>query len=340
MAATTPIATNSAANNPRVVASRRRRVMAMPAKGELTRTSMRDAPTTTVKAWRGRHRSCPVALAIVRIARFVHPGSASAPGGVAWGSVEGPPDAALDALTVAAIDGHPFGPIMFTGDRWALPDVRLLSPILPSKVVAVGKNYADHIKEMTEASVRPENVQWEVPDHPIIFLKPSTSVIGAGDAIRLPPDSARVDHEAELAIVIGRPARDVVRADAMSHVLGYAAANDVTARDQQRADGQFTRGKGHDSFCPIGPWIETVLDPTDLRVTATVNGELRQDSRTSAMIFDIPTLIEFMSGVMTLLPGDVILTGTPAGVGPILDGDSVTIEIEGIGALTNPVRTK
>jgi 2-keto-4-pentenoate hydratase/2-oxohepta-3-ene-1,7-dioic acid hydratase in catechol pathway len=291
---------------------------------------MRDAAVPGVKARPRRRGSCPVALAIVRIARFVHPGSAATPGGVAWGSVEGPPDAGLDALTVAAIDGHPFGPITFTGDRWALPDVRLLSPILPSKVVAVGKNYADHAKEMGG----------DVADHPVIFLKPSTSVIGAGDTVRLPPDSARVDHEAELAIVIGRPARDVVRADAMSHVLGYTVANDVTARDQQRADVQFTRGKGHDSFCPIGPWIETVLDPTDLRVTAAVNGELRQDARTSQMIFDIPTLIEFMSGVMTLLPGDVILTGTPAGVGPIVDGDTVTIEIEGIGALTNSVRTK
>ena len=291
---------------------------------------MRDAARGNLKARSGRRRSCPVALTTVRIARFVHPGSASTPGGVAWGSVEGPIGAELDALTVAAIDGHPFGPITFTGDRWALPDVRLLSPILPSKVVAVGRNYADHAKEMGG----------DVPDHPIIFLKPSTSVVGAGDTIRLPPDSTRVDHEAELAIVIGRPARDVVRADAMSHILGYTAANDVSARDQQKADGQFTRAKGHDSFCPIGPWIETVLDPTDLRLTAAVNGEVRQDGRTSQMIFDIATLIEFMSGVMTLLPGDVILTGTPAGVGPIVDGDSVTIDIEGIGALTNPVRTK
>jgi 2-keto-4-pentenoate hydratase/2-oxohepta-3-ene-1,7-dioic acid hydratase in catechol pathway len=276
-----------------------------------------------------RHRR-PVALTIVRIARFVHPGSAAVPGGVAWGTVEGAPDAELDALTVAAIDGHPFGPISFTGDRWALPDVRLLSPILPSKVVAVGRNYAEHAKEMGG----------EAPASPVIFLKPSTSVIGAGDTIRLPADSNHVDHEAELAIVIGRPARDVVRADAMTHVLGYTAANDVTARDQQRADGQFTRGKGHDSFCPLGPWIETVLDPSDVRITASVNGELRQDGRTSQMIHDIPTLIAFMSGVMTLLPGDVILTGTPAGVGPIVDGDTVTVEIEGIGALSNPVRPK
>jgi 2-keto-4-pentenoate hydratase/2-oxohepta-3-ene-1,7-dioic acid hydratase in catechol pathway len=156
----------------------------------------------------------------------------------------------------------------------------------------------------------------------------------------LPPDSKRVDHEAELAVVIGRPARDVAAADAMAHVLGYAAANDVTARDQQRADGQFTRGKGHDSFCPIGPWIETVLDPSDLRITARVNGELRQDASTRNMLHDVPTLIAFMSAVMTLLPGDVILTGTPAGVGPIVDGDTVTIEVEGIGELTNPVRLK
>jgi 2-keto-4-pentenoate hydratase/2-oxohepta-3-ene-1,7-dioic acid hydratase in catechol pathway len=233
-------------------------------------------------------------------------------------------------LTVAAIDGHPFGPITFNGDRWALPDVRLVAPILPSKVVAVGKNYADHAREMGG----------EAPSSPVIFLKPSTSVIGPGDLIRVPPESTRVDHEAELAVVIGRPARDVSRADALTHVLGYTAANDVTARDQQKADGQFTRAKGHDSFCPIGPWLETVLDPGDLRVTAAVNGEIRQDGRTSEMIHDVATLIAFMSSVMTLLPGDVVLTGTPAGVGPIVPGDTVTIGIQGIGELTNPVVAK
>jgi 2-keto-4-pentenoate hydratase/2-oxohepta-3-ene-1,7-dioic acid hydratase in catechol pathway len=270
----------------------------------------------------------------VRIARFVHPGSSSTPTGVLWGIVEGSDDADIGSLTVAAIDGHPFGSIAFSGDRWALPDVRLLSPILPSKVVAIGKNYADHVAEMAGGGAP------EPPATPLIFLKPSTSVIGTGDAIRIPANSARVDHEAELAIVIGRPARDISREVAMSHVLGYTVANDVTARDQQKADGQFTRAKGHDSFCPLGPWIETMLDPTDLRVSARVNGELRQDGRTSQMIHDIPSMIEFMSGVMTLLPGDVILTGTPAGVGPIVDGDTVTIEIEGIGELTNPVRTK
>jgi len=263
----------------------------------------------------------------VRIARFVHPGSASVESGVAWGTVEGPAGAPVEALTVAAIEGHPFGPVQFTGDRWALPDVRLLSPFLPSKVVALGKNYADHAKEMGG----------EAPDTPLIFLKPSTSVIGTGDNIRLPASSAEVHYEGELAVVIGTPARNVSRDAAFEHVFGYACANDVTARDQQRADGQFTRAKGYDSFCPLGPWVETVLDPSDLRIVTTVNGQVRQDGRTSQMIHDIATQIAFISGVMTLLPGDVVLTGTPAGVGPIVAGDEVSVEIEGIGALTNPV---
>jgi 2-keto-4-pentenoate hydratase/2-oxohepta-3-ene-1,7-dioic acid hydratase in catechol pathway len=257
----------------------------------------------------------------VRIARFVHPQ------GVAWGVVEGASDAPFDALTVAAIAEHPFGPIVLTGQRWALPDVRLLSPILPSKVVAIGKNYAEHAREMGG----------EAPESPLIFLKPSTSVIGTGDVIRLPVDSTHIDYEGELAVVIGRPAKDVPREHAMSVILGYTVGNDVTARDQQREDVQFTRGKGHDSFCPIGPWIETELDPSDLRVTTTVNGILKQDGRTSQMIHDIATQIAFMSHVMTLLPGDIILTGTPAGVGPIVAGDTVTVEVEGIGALTNGV---
>jgi 2-keto-4-pentenoate hydratase/2-oxohepta-3-ene-1,7-dioic acid hydratase in catechol pathway len=247
---------------------------------------------------------------------------------VLWGAVEGAPEAPIDALTVAAIDGHPFGPLSFTGDRWALPDVRLLSPILPSKVVAIGKNYADHVREMGGDAA---------PETPLIFLKPSTSVIGDGDAIRLPPSSAEVHYEGELAAIIGRPARNIAADEALSCVLGYAAANDVTARDQQRADGQFTRAKGHDSFCPLGPWLETVLDPSDLRLTTRVNGTIVQDGRTSQMVHDLPAQIAFMSGVMTLLPGDVILTGTPSGVGPIKDGDTVSVEIEGIGTLTNPV---
>jgi 2-keto-4-pentenoate hydratase/2-oxohepta-3-ene-1,7-dioic acid hydratase in catechol pathway len=263
----------------------------------------------------------------VRIARFVHPGSANTPGGVAWGTVEGPPGAGPDSLTVAAIEGHPFGPLTFTGDRWAFGDVRLLSPFLPSKVVAFGKNYADHAAEMGG----------EAPTTPLIFIKPSTSVIGEGDAIRLPASSEEVHYEGELAVVIGTPARNVTRENALQHVFGYCAANDVTARDQQRADVQFTRAKSYDSFCPLGPWVETVLDAADLRVVTRVNGQIKQDGRTSQMIHDLATQIAFVSGIMTLLPGDVILTGTPAGVGPIVAGDTVSVEIEGIGTLTNPV---
>jgi 2-keto-4-pentenoate hydratase/2-oxohepta-3-ene-1,7-dioic acid hydratase in catechol pathway len=261
----------------------------------------------------------------VRIARFVPPGSSQPAAQITWGVVEG---SSNDALTVAAIGGHPFGDITFTGDRWALDDVRLLSPILPSKVVAIGKNYAEHAREMGG----------DPPSSPLIFLKPSTSVIGHRDVIRLPASSHQVDHEAELAVVIGRPAKDVPRAGALHHVLGYTCANDVTARDQQRADGQYTRAKGYDSFCPLGPWIETVLDASDVRITAAVNGQVRQDGRTSDMVHDPSALIEFMSGVMTLLPGDVILTGTPAGVGPIHDGDVVEIHVEGVGTLANRAR--
>jgi 2-keto-4-pentenoate hydratase/2-oxohepta-3-ene-1,7-dioic acid hydratase in catechol pathway len=263
----------------------------------------------------------------VRIARFVHPAAGTTPSGVAWGAVEGPAGAGREALTVAAIDGHPFGLLTFTGDRWPLGDVRLLSPFLPSKVVALGKNYAEHAAEMGG----------EAPTTPLIFLKPSTSVIGEGDTVRLPPSSDEVHYEGELAVVIGTPARNVSADNAFEHVFGYAAANDVTARDQQRADGQFTRAKGYDSFCPLGPWVETVLDPADLRVVTRVNGEIKQDGRTSQMIHGIADQIAFVSAVMTLLPGDVILTGTPVGVGPIVAGDTVSVEIEGIGVLTNPV---
>jgi 2-keto-4-pentenoate hydratase/2-oxohepta-3-ene-1,7-dioic acid hydratase in catechol pathway len=263
----------------------------------------------------------------VRIARFVHSGSPDSQPGVAWGTVEGPVGAGTEELTVASIEGHPFGPLTFTGGRWALDDVRLLSPFLPSKVVALGKNYADHAQEMGG----------DAPTTPLIFLKPSTSVVGEGDTIKLPPSSDEVQHEGELAVVIGTPARNVTERNALAHVFGYCAANDVTARDQQRADVQFTRAKGYDSFCPLGPWVETVLDPADLRIVTRVNGEVRQDGRTSQMIFGVAAQIAFVSEVMTLLPGDVILTGTPAGVGPIVAGDTVSVEIERIGTLTNPV---
>lgn len=243
---------------------------------------------------------------------------------MSFGVVEGDPA----GLTVAEIDGHPFGEIRFTGQRWALPDVRLLSPILPSKVVCVGRNYADHAAEHAA----------EVPAEPLLFLKPSTSVIGPRDAIRLPPQSSQVEYEAELAVVIGPPgARRVDRAEAARAVFGFTCANDVTARDLQRSDGQWTRAKGFDSFCPLGPWIVTGLSATDLEIRCEVGEEVRQLGRTKDMVFDVPTLVSYVSHVMTLLPGDVLLTGTPAGVGPLVAGETVTVSIEGIGELANPV---
>jgi 2-keto-4-pentenoate hydratase/2-oxohepta-3-ene-1,7-dioic acid hydratase in catechol pathway len=255
----------------------------------------------------------------MRIARFAHPQ------GMSFGVVEGEDPG---ALTVAQIEGHPFGQIVFTGERWALSDVRLLSPILPSKVVGVGRNYAAHAAELGN----------EVPTEPLLFLKPSTTVIGPGDAIRLPLQSSQVEHEAELAVVINaRGAREVSRERALDSVFGYTIANDVTARDLQKKDPQWTRAKGFDSFAPLGPWIDTTVDPADLRVTAEVDGELRQDGRTSQFVFDVATLVSYISHVMTLLPGDVILTGTPAGVGPLAAGQSVTVAVEGLGSLTNPV---
>jgi 2-keto-4-pentenoate hydratase/2-oxohepta-3-ene-1,7-dioic acid hydratase in catechol pathway len=235
---------------------------------------------------------------------------------------------------VAQIEGHPFGSISFTGQRWPQADVRLLSPILPSKVVAVGKNYAEHVKEMATG---------DAPEQPLLFLKPSTSVIGPDDAIRIPPGSTNVHHEVELAVVIGaRGARHVTPEQALGSVFGYTIANDVTERDMQKGDGQWTRAKGFDSFCPLGPWIETDLaalgkDPSDLAISCTVDGEPRQDGRTSQLLFGIPTLISYISDVMTLLPGDVVLTGTPAGVGPIRAGQRVECTIEGLGTLGNPV---
>jgi 2-keto-4-pentenoate hydratase/2-oxohepta-3-ene-1,7-dioic acid hydratase in catechol pathway len=235
---------------------------------------------------------------------------------------------------VAQIDGHPFGQISFTGARFDQADVRLLSPILPSKVVCVGKNYAAHVAEMNTG---------DAPKEPLLFLKPSTAVIGPADAIRIPPGSTNVHHEAELAVVIGaRGARHVTPEQAGASIFGYTIGNDVTERDLQKRDGQWTRAKGFDSFCPIGPWIETDLPglglaPSDLEITCTVDGEPRQQGRTSQLIFDVPTLIAYISQIMTLLPGDVVLTGTPSGVGPIRPGQRVDITIEGLGTLTNSV---
>jgi 2-keto-4-pentenoate hydratase/2-oxohepta-3-ene-1,7-dioic acid hydratase in catechol pathway len=256
----------------------------------------------------------------VRIARFSYQGD------VSYGVVDGPGEDPAD-LVIGIATGHPFAPLQLTGETLPLTQVRLLAPVLPSKVVCIGKNYADHVAEM--GGVPPEN--------PVVFLKPSTSVVGPGDAIVLPRNSDRVDHEAELAIVIGRLCREVPRERAHDVVLGYTCGNDVTARDHQKADGQWTRGKSHDTFCPLGPWVETELAASDVAVRCTVDGEVRQDGRTSALIHDIPALIEWVTAFMTLLPGDVILTGTPAGVGPITAGSSVSVSIEGLGTLTNPV---
>jgi 2-keto-4-pentenoate hydratase/2-oxohepta-3-ene-1,7-dioic acid hydratase in catechol pathway len=260
----------------------------------------------------------------VRFARFVHAG------GVSFGVVEGD---GSSGLTVAEIGTLPFEAVRFTGQRWALADVRLLAPIFSSKVIGVGRNYADHAAELGN----------EVPKEPLIFIKPSTSVIGPNDAIRLPPQSQQVEEEAELAVVIGATgARRVDRAGAEKAIFGYTVGNDVTARDLQRTDPQWTRAKGFDSFCPIGPWIVTDLDVSDLEVRCEVGRnpdamEVRQIGRTKDMVFDVPTLVSYVSHVMTLLPGDIILTGTPAGVSPILPGETVSVSIQGIGELRNPV---
>src|SRR5215510_10790374 len=260
----------------------------------------------------------------MRFARFAHAD------GLSVGVVEGDVDAGQNALTVAEIEGSMFGQFRFTGNRWAVPDVRLFPPpLFTSKIVCVGRNYAEHAAELSN----------EVPKEPLLFLKPSTSLIGAHDIIELPPQSSRVDHEAELAAVIGGSTgvRRLDRAGAAKAIFGYTVANDVTARDLQASDGQWTRAKGFDTFCPLGPWIETELDASDVQLTTRVNDEIKQDSRTSLLIHDIPTLVSYVTAVMTMLPGDVLLTGTPAGVGPLVAGDSVSVSVEGIGVLTNRV---
>ena len=209
-----------------------------------------------------------------------------------------------------------------------LSEVKLLAPVIPrSKVVCIGKNYADHAAEMNS----------EVPSEPVIFIKPNTSVIGPNETIVWPKMSQRVDHEAELAIVIGRICKEVPAEKAKDVIYGYTLANDVTARDLQKKDGQWTRAKGFDTFCPLGPWIETEFVPGNQKITATLDGQIKQSSLLSEMIFKIPQIIEFVTNVMTLLPGDVILTGTPAGISPMSAGSTISISIDGLGTLTNKV---
>jgi 2-keto-4-pentenoate hydratase/2-oxohepta-3-ene-1,7-dioic acid hydratase in catechol pathway len=202
-----------------------------------------------------------------------------------------------------------------------------LSTITPTKIVCVGRNYADHAKELGN----------EAPSEPILFLKPTSALLQPGGTIVRPAASNRVDHEGELALVVGKVAKNVQRAHWRDYILGFTCANDVTARDLQKKDVQFTRGKGFDTFCPVGPHIETELDVSNLRVQVRVNGQTRQDGNTSQMMFDCGFMVEFITGIMTLMPGDLVLTGTPAGVGPLESGDSVEVEIEGIGILRNDV---
>jgi 2-keto-4-pentenoate hydratase/2-oxohepta-3-ene-1,7-dioic acid hydratase in catechol pathway len=262
----------------------------------------------------------------VRIARFATGGDPQ------YGVVELAGDGGRYPDTVSVLTGDPIAmSVKLTGERKELDSVRLLAPVIPrSKIVAVGRNYAAHAAEMGE----------EVPKTPLTFFKPNTSVIGPGEPIIYPAASHEVSYEGELALVIGRICKDVPISRVREVIFGYTVANDVTARDLQRTDGQWARAKGYDTFCPLGPWITThqALDEVaSLAIRTTLDGEPCQDSNTKEMIFTIPELVAYISSYTTLLPGDVILTGTPPGVGPMLPGQVVSIEIEGIGTLTNPV---
>jgi 2-keto-4-pentenoate hydratase/2-oxohepta-3-ene-1,7-dioic acid hydratase in catechol pathway len=238
---------------------------------------------------------------------------------IATGAVEDGSD------DVQVLQGTFFEDPVPTGERVPLDDVRLLAPVLPSKVACVGRNYVAHAEE------------WglDVPEEPLVFLKPSTAVIGPGEQIRMLPISRRIDPEGELAVVVGRIARDVRAEEAYKYILGYTCGNDVTLRDLQKSDDQWARAKGFDGSCPLGPWIQTDLDPNDLRVETRVNGEVRQGGQTSEMVFGVATLLEFITTFMTLLPGDVIMTGTPPGKVTLSSGDRVEVEVEGIGVLAN-----
>jgi 2-keto-4-pentenoate hydratase/2-oxohepta-3-ene-1,7-dioic acid hydratase in catechol pathway len=262
----------------------------------------------------------------VRIARFTTGDDPRF--GVVTGDIDdfGLPD---EGSVITALAGDPlYVGLQPTEEQVLLADARLLSPVLPrSKVVGIGRNYAAHAAELGH----------DLPEEPLMFLKPNTSVVGPGDPVYYPRQSENVHFEGELAVVISRICRDVPKEKAADVIHGYTVGNDVTARDLQRKDGQFTRAKGFDSFCPLGPWVETELDVSDLRVQTFLNGEVKQDGRTRDLIFDVPTLIAYVTSVMTLLPGDVILTGTPEGVGPMNAGDEVEVSIQGIGNLSNKV---
>ena len=265
----------------------------------------------------------------MRIARFTSGGDPQF--GVVTGDLDEHGEIDPDAVVVGLAGDPLYAGVKLTDEQHALQDVRLLAPVLPrSKVVGIGRNYAAHAAEMGN----------EVPSEPLVFLKPNTSVVGPGDPVLYPPQSEELHFEGELAVVIGRICRDVPVERAAEVVFGYTVGNDVTARDLQRRDVQFTRAKGFDTFCPLGPWVETELDTSALQVQTFLNGDLKQDGSTTDLIFDIPTLIAYISSVMTLLPGDVILTGTPEGVGPMDVGDEVDVVVEGIGTLTNHVKAR
>jgi len=231
---------------------------------------------------------------------------------------------------IGDLEGSPFSQFSRAEAIHPLEEVKLLPPVIPSKIICVGLNYVAHAKEHDA----------EVPEVPLIFLKPPSSIIAHGGTIYLPPQSQQVEHEAELVVVIGKTGRWIPPEDANDHVFGFTTANDVSARDLQFRDGQWTRGKGFDTFCPLGPWIETEFDPADAVITCHVNDEMRQMASTRDMVFNVRQLIAYVSSVMTLYPGDLLLTGTPAGVSTIVDGDIVEVSIEGIGSLRNPVATE
>jgi 2-keto-4-pentenoate hydratase/2-oxohepta-3-ene-1,7-dioic acid hydratase in catechol pathway len=250
----------------------------------------------------------------VKICRFEHDGSNG------YGIV-------TDGDEIIVLKADPFSGIEESGQRHKLAEVTLLSPTLPSKVVAVGLNYQEHINE----------TGMDKPDAPVLFMKPSTSVIAPGEPIIYPGSAARVDYEAELAVVIGKKCKNVAPEDVKSVILGYTCLNDVTERFMQGMDGQWTRAKSFDTFCPIGPYIVTDIEPNGLKVETYLNGELKQSASTDLLIFSVEELVSFISGVMTLLPGDVIATGTPSGIGPMEIGDTIEIRIEKVGSLTNTV---
>jgi 2-keto-4-pentenoate hydratase/2-oxohepta-3-ene-1,7-dioic acid hydratase in catechol pathway len=229
---------------------------------------------------------------------------------------------------IAQVQGDPlYQGVVFTGERAALEEVRLLAPVIPrSKVIGIGKNYAEHAREMGG----------EAPAEPLMFLIPNTAVVGPDDPVVMPAATSEVHYEGELAVVIGRICKDVPVERVRDVVFGYTCANDVTARDLQRSDGQWARAKGFDTFCPLGPWVETDLDTSALRITTRRDGEVVQDGTTADMIHSVADLVCYVSKAFTLLPGDVILTGTPAGVGPVASGQRVEVEVEGIGTLANP----